>query len=45
MAPEEFLETVRDSLDEAYVVQDYDRIQELEGMYHGAMTMYEIFKS
>lgn len=42
MEPKEFLESIRNGLDEAYAEDDKDRIRELEGMYHGARTMYEI---
>ena len=44
MEPKEFLESIRNGLDEAYVEDNKDKIKELEGMYHGARTMYEIFE-
>ena len=44
MEAKKFLESIRNGLDEAYVEDDKDKIKELEGMYHGAKTMYEIFK-
>ena len=43
MEPKEFLENIRNSLDEAYVENDKDKIKELEGMYHGARVMYELY--
>lgn len=43
MEPKEFLESIRNGLDEAYAEDDEDRIRWLEGMYHGARTMYEIY--
>lgn len=42
MEPKEFLESIRDSLDEVYAENDEDKARQLEGMYHGARTMYEI---
>ena len=42
MEPKEFLESIRNNLDEAYIKDDKDKIKELEGMYHGARTMHEI---
>lgn len=42
MDPKEFLETIRNGLDKAYEENDKDEINNLEGMYHGARTMYEI---
>ena len=42
MNPKEFLESIRNGLDQAYIEDDKDGIRELEGMYHGARTMYEI---
>lgn len=44
MDPKEFLESIRNGLDEAYAKDDKDEIKELEGMYHGARTMYEIYE-
>lgn len=43
MDPKEFLETIRNGLDKAYEENDKDEINKLEGMYHGARTMYEIY--
>lgn len=43
MEPKEFLESIRNALDKAYIKNDKDAIKELEGMYHGARTMYEIY--
>lgn len=43
MEPKEFLEHIRNSLDVAYIQDDKDRIKELEGMYHGARVMHEIY--
>lgn len=42
MEPKGFLESIRNGLDQAYIEDDKDKIIELEGMYHGARTMYEI---
>lgn len=43
MEPKEFLESIRNGLDQAYAEDDKDRIRELEGMYHGARVMHEIY--
>lgn len=44
MKPKDFLEAIRNALDKAYIKDDKDKIKELEGMYHGAKTMYEIYE-
>lgn len=44
MEPKEFLEYVRKGLDKAYLEDNMDKIKELEGMYHGARTMYELYE-
>lgn len=41
----EFLEFIRNALDKAYMKNDKDEIKELEGMYHGARSMYELLES